>query len=234
MLDVLDRDVSACPTPSHYSIAKYTSFTHDLQRHTCPHREPLALGAQIANSALTGRDFEAAARSGRPRAHHAPCIAQRRVCVCRRLPRRVAGARTQAIAAQHSASVRAPSTPPPGAWRGSAAMQQREDQHDGGGASASSNALEPVERLLEAQYPTYRHAYAPRDLALYALGLGCGAADLRCALALWVFSTRCGGRAAGLRRASCFATIHHSPHHLTTTICHHPPSSPPNNKQLRV
>jgi hypothetical protein len=36
-----------------------------------------------------------------------------------------------------------------------------------------------TEGLLDALFPAHRHAYSARDVCLYALGVGCGAADLR-------------------------------------------------------
>lgn len=47
------------------------------------------------------------------------------------------------------------------------------------GALVAKGSAAAIERLLSAEYPTYRHRYTSRDLSLYALGLGCGAADLR-------------------------------------------------------
>lgn len=42
-----------------------------------------------------------------------------------------------------------------------------------------SGDAEDPQALLEVKLPTYRHTYTPRDLCIYALGVGCGAADLK-------------------------------------------------------
>jgi hypothetical protein len=47
------------------------------------------------------------------------------------------------------------------------AQQQREEHERG------------PEALLEARCPPYSHSYSARDVSLYALGVGCGAADLK-------------------------------------------------------
>jgi hypothetical protein len=54
-----------------------------------------------------------------------------------------------------------------------------------------------ADALLEARCPTYSHTYTPRDVCLYALGVGAGAADLR----------RAAGRAAGRARAGTPAGV---------------------------
>lgn len=43
-----------------------------------------------------------------------------------------------------------------------------------------SRQLEPPEALLTKRLGSYEHEYTERDLALYALGLGCGVNDLKC------------------------------------------------------
>ena len=53
-----------------------------------------------------------------------------------------------------------------------------------GDALAQQQQEHGVQALMDAIYPTYRHSYSERDVCLYALGVGCGAADLRCAAPL--------------------------------------------------
>jgi len=51
-----------------------------------------------------------------------------------------------------------------------------------------AQAQRPLETILDARFSTYAHTYTPRDLSLYALGVGCGAKDLR-----WVHRLRLTG-----------------------------------------
>ncbi|GBF96964.1 hypothetical protein Rsub_09044 [Raphidocelis subcapitata] len=44
---------------------------------------------------------------------------------------------------------------------------------------AQQEAAPSPEGLLDALFPSYSHSYSARDVCLYALGVGCGAADLR-------------------------------------------------------
>jgi hypothetical protein len=45
--------------------------------------------------------------------------------------------------------------------------------------SQHQDEMKDPQLLLQLRLPAYRHNYTPRDLCLYALGVGCGAADLR-------------------------------------------------------
>jgi acyl dehydratase len=43
----------------------------------------------------------------------------------------------------------------------------------------TDSSEQAITRLFSAHFPTYRHSYTKRDVALYALGVGCGAKELR-------------------------------------------------------